>query len=161
MLGKVIAIFIVVASPVFASDNLVTKNLGKGWWAIGERIDPFDKTKIKLIQISKSDFTFRCGTLNFEVGSTYSGFDGFSFKADIQFKVDDGEPVKRRGRYSTYLNGSDMVNDDRVFSVAIKDKDVVQMIRGNKLVAAGNFNGWTSREVSLSGFTTAYKAMCD
>jgi hypothetical protein len=161
MLAKIIAVCITIASPVLASDNFVTKNLGKGWWALGKRVDPFDKTKIKLTQIRKSDFIFICGAMNFEVGSTYSGFDGFSFKADIQFKVDNGEPVKRLGRYSTYLNGSDMVNDDRVFSVAIKDNDILEMIRGNKIVAAGNFHGWTSREVSLSGFTSAYKAMCD
>ena len=35
------------------------------------------------------------------------------------------------------------------------------MKRVNKLVAAGNFSGWTSKEVSLAGFTNAYELMCN
>ena len=124
-------------------------------------LESFDKSKIDIVQVSKADFTFRCNSINFDVGSEYSGFDSFSFTVGIQFNIDNNDPVKKKDRYSNYLNGSDMVNDDRVFSAKLKSSDIDQMKRGNKLVAAGNFSGWTSKEVSLAGFTNAYELMCN
>lgn len=158
-----IAVALVASSPfaAMASDNYVTKNLSKGWRALGKRSDPFDKSKIDIVQVSKADFTFRCNSINFEVGDEYSGFDSFSFTVDIQFRIDNDDPVRKKGRYSTYLNGSDMVNDERVFSAKLKSSDIDQMKSGNKLVAAGNFSGWTSKEVNLAGFTNAYELMCN
>ena len=90
-----LAVALIALTPIaaLASDNFVTKNLSNGWWELGQRSDPFDKSKMDIIQISKSDFTFRCNSLNFEVGNNYSEFDSFSFAVDIQFKIDDNEAV--------------------------------------------------------------------
>ena len=49
-------------------------------------LESFDKSMIDIVQVSKADFTFRCNSINFDVGSEYSGFDSFSFTVDIQFK---------------------------------------------------------------------------
>jgi len=38
-------------------------------------LESFDKSKIDIVQVSKADFTFRCNSINFDVGSEYSGFD--------------------------------------------------------------------------------------
>ena len=121
-----------------ADDEIKTKNMGKGWSALTRQIDPFDKSKIQITQIYKGDFTFKCGELNMEFDSY--GFDGFSFSADIRYKITD----------SCY------------YSFKLNDSDITAMKAGNRIKVAGQYGkaGWESKNVSLIGFTSAYRRMC-
>jgi len=136
-------------------------SLPNGWRTITKQIDPFDNSKVKITQASKMGFTFRCNSISMEVDSY--GFESLSFSANIQYKVDENEPVKRRGKYSTYLNGSDMVTDDRYYSFQLKPEDISSFKAGNKLKMSGTYSttGWNTRELDLSGFTTMFERMCE
>jgi hypothetical protein len=151
---------IFICQKVYAADDLAFKTLGNGWNALVKQEDPFDSTKQSIIHIIKGEFTFDCRYLNFETGSEYSGYDSFNWPADIQFKVDTNAAVKRNGRYSTYLNGSDIVNDERTFSFKMTKGDIEAFKSGTTLKVSGKFSGWSARQLNVSGFTSAYENMC-
>jgi len=145
---------------VFADDSMKVRQLGKGWIALTKQVDPFDSSKSKVFQIMKSGFTFRCGELNMEVSSY--GFESLSFGADLKYVVDDQAPVDKRGKFSTYLGGSDLVTDSRYFSFRLNDTDIDAMKAGNSMKVAGKYSstGWQTKTLSLMGFTSAYNQMC-
>ena len=143
-----------------ADDSMKIRQMGNGWIGFAKQSDPFDTSKIEVFQISKGGFTFRCGELNMEVRSY--GFEGLSFSADIRYMIDDQEPVEKRGRFSTYLGGSDMIIDSRYYSFNLNSVDVDAMKAGNAMKVAGKYSstGWQTKDVSLMGFTSAYNQMC-
>lgn len=124
------------------------------------QLDPFDQQKVKIIQISKESFTFRCGQLNMKVSSY--GFESLSFDADIKYVTDKNEPVDKQGRYSTYLGGSDMATDDRYYSFALTNDDIDALSSAEFLKVAGKYSsaGWETKGLKLSGFASAYGEMC-
>jgi hypothetical protein len=142
-----------------ADDSIKTIPLGKGWIGFTKQLDPFDKSIFEVIQISKGDFTFRCNELNMEVSS--NGFDGFSYDADLRYMIDGQMSVVKRGQYSTYLGGSDIITDSRYYSLRLYSKDIDAMKAGVTMKVAGNFtnSGWQVKDVSLMGFTFAYDQM--
>ena len=143
-----------------SSAQILTTGLDNGWTAMTTQADPFDRSKVRIVQIFKEGFHFRCGELNMAIDS--SGFDGISFSADISFVVDNGEARSRRGSYSTYLGGSDLVTDSRYYSFRMTEGDVVEMKTGNLIKVAGKYSdSWITRELNLAGFSSAYSAMCE
>lgn len=147
------------ASSVEASGNMKLIDLGSGWLGLATQSDPFDTSKYTIIQIKKDTFTFQCNECNFSPMS--SGYDAFSFDAEIKYMVDDQSPVDKKGRYSTYLGGSDIVTDERYFSFRLTNKDIESFKKGNAVKVAGKWgDGWETGSVSLIGFTSAYDQMC-
>ncbi len=71
-------------SSVYA--EIEVGRLANGWMALVNQTDPFDSSIVDVHQVSKGNFTFRCGDLNMKVGST--GFDGMSFGADVKYVID-------------------------------------------------------------------------
>lgn len=144
-----------------ADDSMKIRQLDQGWIGLAKQTDPFDSSKSEVFQITKSAFTFRCGELNMEVNSY--GFESLSFGADLRYMVDDQEPAEKRGKFSTYLGGSDMVTDSRYFSFNLSATDVETMKAGNAMKVAGKYSstGWQTKSLSLMGFTSAYNLMCN
>ena len=147
-------------TSILLSHVTAASSLDGGWYALTEQSDPFDTTKQRIRQISKQDFTIRCGDISFSVPSY--GFESLSFGAAIQFKLDDGEPTKRSGKYSTYLGGSDLVTDSRYYSFSLDTKTVEAMKEGSQMKAAGTRDGtgWITKVLDLNGFGPAYDKMC-
>lgn len=136
------------------------KDLGRGWRAVTKQVDPFDKTKIQIIQITKDEFTFRCEEINMKV---YSGrADGFSYPAEIKYIVDDQDAVEKAGKYSTYLGGVGIVTSTKYYSSKLLTKEVETLKNGQnlKLAAKNSVSGWTTKELVLDGFASAYDEMC-
>jgi|TARA_A100000171_G_C2055134_1_gene107128 hypothetical protein len=144
-----------------ADDSMKIRQLDQGWIGLAKQTDPFDSSKSEVFQITKSGFTFRCGELNMEVNSY--GFESLSFGADLKYMVDDQSPVEKRGQFSTYLGGSDMVTDSRYFSFNLNRTDVEAIKAGNAMKVAGKYSntGWQTKSLSLIGFTSAYNLMCN
>lgn len=140
-----VVLSLVVVNEALADDSMKIRQLGKGWIGFTKQSDPFDSSKSKVIQIMKSGFTFRCGELNMEVSSY--GFESLSFGADLKYVVDDYPPVDKRGKFSTYLGGSDMVTDSRYFSFRLNDTDVDALKAGNSMKVAGKYSsmGWQTK----------------
>jgi hypothetical protein len=157
----VLASLMTVSFSVEAS-GIGHKDFGSGWRGLTKQDDPFDKKKVEIIQISRGDFTFLCGEINMSVKT--SGFDSFSFDAELKYIVDGQPPVEKRGRYSTYLSGSDMVTNSNYYSAKLSESEVDALKNGRVLKVAGRFSkdvGWTTKELALHGFTPAYNAMCN
>lgn len=134
-------------------------SLGGGWVALTEQSDPFDTSKKRILQISKQEFTVRCRDINFSAPSY--GYESLSFGASIQYMVDGGEPIKREGKYSTYLGGSDLMTDSRYYSFRLDAETVNAMKAGLEMKMAGTRgSGWTTKALDLTGFTKAYNRMC-
>jgi hypothetical protein len=136
------------------------RDLSGGWKAMTRQADPFDKTKIQIIQIFKGDFTFRCQEINMRVNST--GIDALSFDAELKYIVDDKDAVDKSGKYSTYLGGSNIVTRMKFYSAKISNSEVDAIKKGQNIKMAGKFgsSGWSTRELALDGFAEAYEAMC-
>jgi hypothetical protein len=136
------------------------KEISGGWKVMTRQVDPFDKTKIQIIQIYKGDFTFRCQEINMKVNST--GIDALSFDAEVKYIVDDKDPLDKSGKYSTYLGGSNIVTRMKFYSAKISNSEVDEIKKGQNLKMAGKFgsSGWATRELALDGFSEAYEAMC-
>lgn len=135
-------------------------NLGGGWIALTEQSDPFDTTKKRILHISKQEFTVRCRDINFSAPSY--GYESLSFGASIQYMVDGGEPIKRKGKYSTYLGGSDLMTDSRYYSFRLDSETVNAMKAGLEMKMAGRWNkDWTTKVLDLSGFKSVYERMCE
>lgn len=153
--------FILILTIINEAAAYTERKLGQGWSALVEQSDPFDKEKLDIIQVMKSQFTFRCGELNMEVSSY--GFESISFSADLQYMVDDQVPIEKTGMYSTYLGGSDMVTNSRYFSFDLSESDVNAMKVGSSVKVAGTYgsSGWETKTLNLMGFTSAYNSMCN
>ena len=136
------------------------QNLGQGWRALVEQSDPFDTSKVKIVQITKGEFTFRCRELNME-GPSY-GYESLSFRASLKYVVDGNSPVDKSGGYSTYLGGSDLVTDSRYYHFSLNDSDLTAFKKGNVVKVAGKYSttGWFTKSLNLIGFTKAYTKMC-
>ncbi|MBI2783089.1 MAG: hypothetical protein HYX64_03255 [Gammaproteobacteria bacterium] len=158
MLTLVVASLISVSA--IASERPQISQLGGGWVGLARQSDPFDTSKVEIIQMFKGDFTFLCGELNMKARE--SGFDGFSFDAQLKYVVDNQAPVDKRGKYSTYLSGSKMVTRDRYYSSKLSSEEVESIKSGNVLKVAGQFStaGWETKSLDLAGFASAYERMC-
>lgn len=79
-------------------------------------------------------------------------------------KIDNQSPLKRFAKYSTYIEGSDLLTRDRYYSFLLPAKITEELKKGNILKAAGKFlkqAGWSkTRNLNLLGFTKAYNKMC-
>ena len=80
----------------------------------------------------------------------------------MKYKTDKYDPVNKKGSYSTYYNGSDMINNRRVFSFKLSQEDIQIFKVSNSLTVAAKdlLGGWSNYTVSLKGFTAAYDKMC-
>lgn len=136
------------------------KKLENGWLGLTEQTDPFNSSVVKVIQITKEGFTFKCGELNMEAKS--HGFESLSFGAELKYLIDENAAKNKTGKYSTYLGGSDMVTDSRYYSFKMNAEDVNAMKNGSSMKVAGKFgnSGWETRSLNLVGFTSAYNTMC-
>jgi hypothetical protein len=145
---------------VAANPNLSFQDLPGGWKAMVQQTDPFDTSVVSIIQIFKGDFILQCGSMNMRVGK--SSYDSFSFSAKMKYVVDDNKPVDKSGKFSTYMEGSDMVTNSRYYFYKLNNQDIETMKKGNLIKVAGSFgsSGWMTKEESLVGFTNAYEQMC-
>lgn len=145
----------------FAQSGMGTDILRGGWNAITQQSDPFNPKARRVIQISKSDFTFRCGEISMNIGTFRT--EGFSFPAEIRYMIDDGAPVTKMGHYSTHLGGSNLITRNRYFSIKLTNEEVNAMKNARELQFAGHFGqmGWTTKWLFLDGFASAYEAMCN
>ena len=146
-----------------ASDPYSFISLNNGWTAFAIQDDPFDTKKKKILHMSKGNFTFDCKHLNVENSSDYISYNGFSYSADMKYKTDKYDPINKKGTYSTYLNGSNIVTDDRVFSFKLYQEDIQIFKVSNSLTVAARAlvnDGWSTYTVSLKGCTAAYDKMC-
>lgn len=158
-LALVVAFILMPMSITQAQSSLDVKDLGKGWVGLTQQVDPFDKTKVNVRQIIKEKFTFRCREINLEVRS--GSFNGLNFSADLKYIIDEQEPVDKKGRYSTYLGGSDIVTRSRYFSSKLSNEEIDDFKSGKILKLAGRRGtAWITSELKLDGFTEAYDAMC-
>ena len=137
------------------------QDIGNGWTAFTKQSDPFDSSKVKVIQVWKDSFIFRCNEINMKASSY--GFESISFNATLKYIVDNNSPINKKGRYSTYLGGSDLVTDDRYYSFKLNKSDLDSLKNGNTIKVAGKFSssGWFSKSLNLKGFTKAYNKMCN
>lgn len=149
-----------ISAAAIASERPQVSQLGGGWTGLTRQSDPFDTSKVEIIQMFKDDFTFLCGELNMKTRG--SGFDGFSFDAELKYVVDDQAPVDKGGKYSTYLGGSKMVTRDRYYSSKLSSEEVESIKSGKVLKVAGKFSttGWETKSIELAGFSSAYERMC-
>ncbi len=136
------------------------KDLSGGWKAMTRQVDPFDRTKTKIIQIFKGNFIFRCEEINMSVSST--GFDGLSFPAELKYVIDEQEAIDKTGNFSTYLGGSKTITRSRYYSTRLSSKEIDALKNAQNIKMAGKYfsNGWTTGELGLEGFAPAYDEMC-
>jgi hypothetical protein len=155
-----LAAILITTSNAQAQISLKVKNLGDGWTGLTRQADPFDKTKVQVIQIIKGKFTFRCREINLDVST--GSIDGFNLSADIKYIIDGQDPIDKSGWYSSYLGGSDTVTRSSYFSAFLSNDEVKALRSGKVLKFAGKFGslGWTTKELKLNGFAKAYDAMC-
>ena len=160
ILPKAFFAALLVMAVVEAMASTSSVQLGNGWVGLTKQSDPFDKSAVEIIQMFKGNFTFRCGELNMSVGSY--GFESLSFGAELQYVIDDNSPNSKKGKYSTYLGGSDLVTDSRYFSFKLTDTDVSGMKTGLTMKVAGKYGqvGWKTKSLDLKGFASAYSEMC-
>ena len=158
---KRILVALMIISPLSYAD-LEFKDLGSGWRAMTQQLDPFDTSKVQIIQVRKGIFVLTCINLNWQAENDMY-FDGYSFVADIKYIIDDNSPVGKGGRYSTYIGGSDMITDKRYFSFKINEADSTALKKGRTLKVAGNYSssGWQTKTLELEGFESVYNQMCD
>lgn len=155
-----LAITALISTTAIASERPQVNQLGGGWIGLAKQLDPFDTSKVEIFQMLKGDFTFLCGEINMKTRA--SGFDGFSFDAQLKYVVDDQAPVDKSGKYATYLGGSDMVTRDRYYSSKLSSEEVQSIKSGKVLKVAGKFStsGWETKSIDLAGFSAAYEKMC-
>jgi hypothetical protein len=155
---KFLVLLYLLSLPVRAIEF---ESLGNGFSAFYEQDDPFDKSKKKYMFFYKSSFVFTCDEISFGTKDSHH-FESFSFSAEVALKVDNNDVVKQPGQYSTYQFGSDLVNDDRMYSSRLTTSVITQMKAGNTLNASGKaHSGWDDYKVNLKGFTKAYNAVCN
>lgn len=160
IMNMVAVAILMTLSNAQAQDSLNVKDIGNGWKALTRQADPFDKSKIQIVQINKNQFTFRCNEINMDIGT--GRFDGFSLSADIKYMIDDMGAVDKQGWFSSYLGGSDMITRSMYYYAYLSDTEIESLRNGRLLKMAGKFGstGWTTAELRLDGFSSAYDAMC-
>lgn len=143
-----------------AKDSTSPKLFTDGWNGLTTQIDPFDEQQTNVVMIFKTGFYLTCGVLNVAVSST--GFESYSLPASIKYVVDANTPVAKKGMYSTYHDGSDMVTDSRYYSFKLTPEDLDNMRVGGTLKVAGKTlsGGWETKSLDLTGFGTMYSKMC-
>ena len=147
---------------VFFACNAHSMTLEHGWRGLTSQIDPFDISAVKVTQIYKDSFTFRCGELNVEISRFDYDFDSYSYNRNLKYIVDGNIPVEKTGVLSTYLGGSDLMTDDEYFSFKLNDADLDMFRKGNLLKVAGKgWGGYVTKSLNLDGFTSSYSKMCD
>jgi len=153
-----IALFLSFGS---ANAEIKFQNLSDGWTAFTKQSDPFDSSKVEVIQIRKESFIFRCNEMNMEAPSY--GFESLRFNANLKYVVDTNSPVDKKGGYSTYLGGSDLVTDNRYYYLKLSESDLDSFKKGNVVKVAGKYSnlGWFTKTLNLIGFTKAYNVMCN
>ena len=144
------------------SNDIQFEQLSDGYTAVYSQADPFDNSIREYIYFRKDNFTFNCDAISFEDPYNWITYDSFSFPATVALKIDAGPKHELAGTYSTYLFGSDMVNDDRVYAADMTPNIVEELKRGDKLQASGKFgdSGWEAYTLDLSGFSAAYDEVC-
>ncbi|BFN30979.1 hypothetical protein VHTUMSATKI_11740 [Vibrio harveyi] len=157
---KVSLVALLLLSCGSVNAEIQSKSLGQGWRALVKQSDPFDTSKVEIIQITKGSFTFRCRELNM-AGPSY-GYESLSFRASMKYAVDGKEPIDKAGGYSTYLGGSDLVTDSRYYYFSLSEADITAFEKGNSVKVAGKYSttGWYTNSLNLMGFTKAYSKMC-
>jgi hypothetical protein len=156
-----ILIACVLPHAAYAND-LQFEQLEHGFVAMYTQADPFDGDSREYLYFRKNDFTFRCGAVSFERSNTRFSYDSFSFQATIALKVDSQSVHQLQGTYSTHSFGSDIVNDDRVYSADITPDVLNDLKHGHQLQAAGKFGGggWDQYSLDLKGFNLAFSKVC-
>ena len=150
-------IMIVFSSSAFADEF---KRYENGWIAYVKVIDPFDSSKIKIEEIYKGDFIFDCRNINMQIGGEY--YSSFSSPSKIKYIVDERPIVDKRGTYSSYHSGNDMMNDSSYYSFKLDFIDVMSFKDGRTLKFAGKYgkNGWKNKTLNLTGFKSMFDKMC-
>ena len=145
-----------------SSSDLQFEQLGDDFIAMYKQADPFDDESRDYVFFKKDEFTFRCDAISFESSSRSASYDSFSFEATIALKIDSNPVHQLNGTYSTHSFGSDLVNDDRVYSADITPAIVSELSQGNQLQASGKFGdgGWKQHSLDLTGFASAYDKVC-
>ena len=110
------------------------QDLGNGWTAFTKQADPFDNSKVEVIQIRKESFIFRCNELNM-VAPSY-GFESLSINASLKYIVDTNSAVDKSGGYATYLGGSDLVTDSRYYYFKLNQCSFLCIKRLNQILRA-------------------------
>ena len=157
-----------VISLSLCFDNLEARTfkngfVENGWLVSTSQADPFDASVVKIESITSGlespRFTIRCNELNMVFEDR--NFDGFSFNAKLKYVVDDNPPVDKNGTYSTYLGGSDLINDQRNYFFKLNESDLEALRNGTSIKVAGNHGaGWESGSMDLEGLEPLYKRMC-
>jgi hypothetical protein len=150
----------IIAFSNSAQAEMSFKDFSYGWTALTQQDDPFDDSKIKILQISKGFFTITCEKLIMKTEKAH--FDGISFYSNLKYRVDDQKAVDKEGRYSTSPYGSDSVSDSRYYLFYTENEDIKSFKKGKTIKVAGKYSnsGWESRDLNLSGFSETYNEMC-
>ena len=145
------------STSAFANEFKTYEN---GWRAYVKFIDPFDSSKIKIEKIFKGDFVFDCRNINMSTGGGF--YRSISFPAKIKYIVDERPIVDKRGTYSSYHSGNDLMNDSRYYSFKLDFLDVMSLKEGRTLKLAGKYggNGWENKTLNLTGFKSMFDKMC-
>ena len=159
-LAKFVAVLsVAMVTPQVATAGLSVVNLENGWRALASQTDPFDDTKIELGRLLKLNFTVNCRYFNWKTMEN-AGFDSYSLKASIKYRIGSDEPVTKDGKFSTYLGGTTLMTDDRYFSFEMTDEDIQNLKAEGGFQLAGQFGGWRTVKSNLKGFATSYDEMC-
>lgn len=156
-----IMLLLTLTSNVSNAAEFKSEKIASGFRAMYQQSDPFDTASKKYISFSKDDFVFNCKQISFgETGTYYH--DSFSFPATVALKIDSNAAIQERGTYSTYQFGSDLINDDRMYSMRLTPEVIQQLKDGSTLQASGKFSsgGWTAFKLNLQGFTKAFNKVC-
>ena len=129
-----------------------------GWKGLMIGDDPFDPTSYKIIEISKNGFVVDCDLIVFRT-HLYQVDGSRDPEAQIQFKIDDNPRIVGTGKWG-YMR---LFTPYSWFIFETNNRLIREMMRGNRLKAAGNGNefGWVVEELDLAGFTNVYREMCD
>ncbi|MDC0651234.1 hypothetical protein OAP52_04145 [Hellea sp.] len=136
------------------------KTYENGWRAYVKVIDPFDSTKVKIESIYKGDFIFDCRNINMRIGGGY--YSSFSLPSKIKYIVDERPVVDKRGTYSSFHSGNDLMTDSSYYSFKLDFIDVMSFEDGRTLKLAGKWGefGWENSTLNLTGFKSMFDKMC-
>jgi hypothetical protein len=156
---------IIFSLDVHSDDNTGYESIGNGFSATYVRDDPFDETKKRYTRMSKRDFYFNCEQISFK--TTNGLYSEHSLSAEIALKIDENEPFRSQGKFSSGMFGKRWVTDSNYFTVWLSENSqIIQELKsGNTLVASGKWRddgGWSSpKKMSLIGFTDAFEKLCN
>lgn len=156
---------IIFSLDVHSDNNTGYESIGNGFSATYVRDDPFDETKKRYTMITKRDFYFNCEQISFQ--TTNGSYSEHSFSASVALKIDENEPFRSQGKFSSGRFGKKWVSDSRWYSVSLSENSqIIQELKsGNTIVASGKWRddgGWSSpKKMSLIGFTDAFEKLCN